>query len=204
MKLIVTDFDGTLTTSDSMFRIIVFHRGRWWLYANLLLLSPLILLMFLGVYSNQRTKEKLLYRCFGNICEEDFQKLCEEFAMTHHHILRQDLYQNLLEQKRQGKTVIVITASPEQWVKSLVPEFQIIGTKMEFSAKGFTGSFLTPNCYGQEKVNRLLQAYPDLTINRSHYHITAYGDSKGDKQMLEFADEATLINDVSSIQSLPL
>lgn len=191
--MFLTDFDGTLTTSDSMFRIIVFHRGRLWLFANLLLLSPYILLMFLGKYSNQRTKERLLYRCFGNISEHDFTILCQRFADTHRHILRHDLYAHLKEQQQRGETVVVVTASPEQWVQSLVPEFQVLGTKMEFSDQGFTGRFLTPNCYGPEKVARVKQHFPDLCRHRSAYHITAYGDSRGDRELLAFADEPHLI-----------
>lgn len=191
--MFLSDFDGTLTTSDSMFRIIVFHRGRLWLYANLMLLSPYILLMFLGKYSNQRTKERLLYRCFGNISEQDFATLCQRFADTHRHILRHDLYAHLREQQQHGHAVVVVTASPEQWVQSLVPEFQVLGTKMEFSDRGFTGRFLTPNCYGPEKVARVLQQFPDLAAHRSAYHITAYGDSRGDRELLAFADEPHLI-----------
>ena len=30
--------------------------------------------------------------------------------------------------------------------------------------------------------------------DRSRYHITAYGDSRGDKEMLAFADEGHLVN----------
>lgn len=36
------------------------------------------------------------------------------------------------------------------------------------------------------KVNRLKAIYP----NRQDYHLTAFGDSRGDKEMLAFADES--------------
>jgi phosphoserine phosphatase len=35
-------------------------------------------------------------------------------------------------------------------------------------------------------VNRILALYPD----RNTYHLTAYGDSRGDKELLAFADES--------------
>lgn len=192
-NIYVSDFDGTLTTADSMFRIIIYHRGRLWLYTTLMMMSPLIVLMFCGLYSNHRTKEILLHRCFGNISEADFLSLCQRFADTNRSILRTELYEHLKHQQQQGNHVIVITASPEQWVKCLVPEFEVLGTKLQFNDTGFTGRFLTPNCYGPEKVNRLLQAYPDIKANRSAYHITAYGDSKGDRELLAYADKATLL-----------
>ena len=144
--------------------------------------------MFMGRYSNQRTKERLLHNCFGQLTEEEFNAYCQRFADSHRHILRKDLYDKLMEAKKNGDEVVVVTASPENWVSRLVPEFKVLGTKMEFNPR-FTGRFLTPNCYGQEKVNRILQAYPELKTDRNIYHITAYGDSRGDKEMLAFADE---------------
>lgn len=66
----------------------------------------------------------------------------------------------------------------------------VIGTKVEVDSFGkLTGRFLTPNCYGQEKVCRLLEIEP----NREEYILVAYGDSKGDKEMFEFADNAILV-----------
>ena len=48
-----------------------------------------------------------------------------------------------------------------------------------------TGNFLSRNCYGEEKVRRLLELEP----NRNSYILYAYGDSKGDKELIEFADK---------------
>ena len=42
------------------------------------------------------------------------------------------------------------------------------------------------NCYGEEKVKRLLQLYPE----RTEYWLTAYGDSRGDTELLDFANES--------------
>ena len=187
-RFLFSDFDGTLTTRDSMMSIIIYQRGRLGLVLALLRILPWLILMFMGRYSNQRTKERLLHNCFGQLTEEEFNVFCQRFADSHRHILRKDLYDKLMEAKKNGDEVVVVSASPENWVSRLVPEFKVLGTKMEFNPR-FTGRFLTPNCYGQEKVNRILQAYPELKTDRNIYHITAYGDSRGDKEMLAFADE---------------
>ena len=63
---------------------------------------------------------------------------------------------------------------------------KVLGTQVEVSDGRLTGRFLSRNCYGQEKVNRILACYPD----RESYHLIAYGDSRGDEQLLAFADEA--------------
>lgn len=149
--------------------------------------------MFMGRYSNQRTKERLLHHCFGRMTEEEFNTFCQRFADCHRQILRKNLYDRLMEAKKNGNEVVVVTASPENWVSRLVPEFKVLGTKMEFSPC-FTGRFLTPNCYAQEKVNRILEAYPGLKTDRNRYRVTAFGDSRGDKEMLEFADERITIS----------
>ena len=87
-------------------------------------------------------------------------------------------------------TVIIVSASIENWV---VPfgEFLgvnvVVGTKVGINeCENLTGRFLTANCYGMEKVNRINQLYP----YRNTYHLVAYGDSRGDKELLSFADEA--------------
>ena len=183
-----SDFDGTLTTTDSMMSIIIYQRGKLGLALSLLRILPWLILMFMGRYSNQRTKERLLHNCFGKMTEEEFNDFCQSFADSHRHILRKSVYDRLMETKKNGDEVVVVTASPENWVSRLVPEFKVLGTKMEF-CPCFTGRFLTPNCYAQEKVNRILAAYPELKNDRKAFHVTAFGDSRGDKEMLAFADE---------------
>ena len=62
---------------------------------------------------------------------------------------------------------------------------------MEEDGNGnLTGRFLSKNCYGPEKVNRLLRVKPE----RDAYVLYAYGDSRGDKEMIEFADKGQYIN----------
>ena len=192
-NLFFSDFDGTLTTKDSMMSIIIYQRGRLGLVFALLRILPWLILMFMGRYSNQRTKERLLHHCFGRMTEEEFNTFCQRFADSHRHILRKDLYDRLMEAEKNGNEVVVVTASPENWVSRLVPEFKVLGTKMEFNPC-FTGRFLTPNCYAQEKVNRILEAYPELKTDRNRYRVTAFGDSRGDKEMLEFADERITVS----------
>jgi HAD superfamily phosphoserine phosphatase-like hydrolase len=88
--------------------------------------------------------------------------------------------------RSEGVEVLIVSASIDNWVQPFFPDVKVIGTQVEVRDGRLTGRFLTKNCYGQEKVNRLLELYPD----RREYHLIAYGDSKGDKEMLTFADES--------------
>jgi phosphoserine phosphatase len=55
---------------------------------------------------------------------------------------------------------------------------------MEYQDGKFTGRFATANCNGQEKVNRI-NSYLDL---KQYKPVFAYGNSSGDKPMLDMAD----------------
>lgn len=69
--------------------------------------------------------------------------------------------------------------------KSALPII-VLGTKVEVDAAGcLTGRFATPNCYGPEKVRRIEAVWP----HREQYDVSAFGDSRGDKEMLAYADQ---------------
>ena len=63
---------------------------------------------------------------------------------------------------------------------------ELIATKLEFKAGKLTGKFATNNCYGAEKSHRIKELF-DLEL---YDYIYAYGDSRGDKEMLALADES--------------
>lgn len=190
-KVFVFDFDGTLTFKDSMIGIIKWHKGTWGLLWALLRELPLLLRMvFIDKSENQHAKEVLLNYCFGAMYREDLSELCQKYADENGDIIDPDTYSIMLKAKAEGHIVEVITASPKIWVEKFIPKgIEVLGTELEYDDRGrFTGRFTTPNCYGQEKVNRLLAACPNIRLNRLDYHITAFGDSRGDQEMLDFAD----------------
>lgn len=192
-KITVFDFDGTLTLRDSMMAIIIFQRGRMGLLWALLREVHLLVLMFMGLYSNQKAKEHLLSYCFGGMNEDDFYSFCHDFASKHTDILNPGMVEKLNKAKAEGQEVCVITASPECWVSLFFDDVQVLGSKMEVTDGKITGRLSNRNCYGQEKVERLLAFFPDIKNNRKDYYITAYGDSKGDREMLAFADCGILV-----------
>lgn len=190
-RLVVSDFDGTLTVRDTMFDIVRYQRGRRGLALLMLRLLPWLVAMRLGLYSHHRAKERLLAACFLGMSREAFGTFTKEFAAARGEaLLRPDLLRSLRQAKADGAETVVVTASPEEWVRHFVPGLTVIGTRLEFTSDGFTGRFATPNCYGAEKVRRLTEAFPQLAADRAAWHITAYGDSRGDRELIAFADEA--------------
>jgi HAD superfamily hydrolase (TIGR01490 family) len=185
-QLFAFDFDGTLTTRDTLIAFIRYACGTPRFLLGFLLHAPLLVLMKLRLYSNGKAKQRLFSWFFRGMPIETFDALCQSFASTHRHLLRPETVCLLQQALSEGAEVLVVSASIDNWVQPFCPQVTVLGTQIEVINGHLTGRFLTNNCYGQEKVNRLLALYPD----RSTYHLIAYGDSRGDQQLLAFADEA--------------
>ena len=188
-KLFAFDFDGTLTTRDTLIEFIRYACGTVRFLLGFLLYSPLLVLMKLRLYSNGKAKQKVFAHFFKGMTIEAFDTLCQDFASTHRHLLRPEVVSQLEQALSEGAEVLIVSASIDNWVQPFFPKVKVLGTQIEVIDGRLTGRFLTPNCYGQEKVRRILTLHPD----RSAYHLTAYGDSRGDREMLAFADEAHMI-----------
>ena len=188
-KLFAFDFDGTLTTRDTLIEFIRYACGTARFLLGFLLYSPLLVLMKLRLYSNGKAKQKVFAHFFKGMTIEAFDTLCQDFASTHRHLLRLEVVSQLELALSEGAEVLIVSASIDNWVQPFFPKVKVLGTQIEVIDGRLTGRFLTPNCYGQEKVRRIITLHPD----RSAYHLTAYGDSRGDRKMLAFADEAHMI-----------
>ena len=196
-RVFAFDFDGTLTTRDTLIAFIHYACGTPRFLLGFLLHAPLLVLMKLRLYSNGKTKQRLFTWFFQGMSIETFDALCQSFALSHRHLLRPDTVRLLQQALSEGAEVLVVSASIDNWVQPffstfhLPPStFHVLCTQIEVIDGRLTGRFHTPNCYGQEKVRRILALHPD----RSTYHLTAYGDSRGDRELLAFADEAHLVS----------
>lgn len=187
------DFDGTLTCKDTFLEFIAFVFGRKKLYLSLALFSPILLLMKLGLYPNWKAKQLIYSWLFKGMDYDYFCNLGESFSEEIKKMKNEEGMNLLQRQKQAEADIYIITASVEEWVKpfcQLLNVKGVIGTKVEVDNNGFlTGRFLTKNCYGQEKVNRLIIVEPE----RNSYSLFACGDSKGDRELLKFADKSIKI-----------
>ena len=188
-QLFAFDFDGTLTTRDTLIAFIRYACGTPRFLLGFLLHAPLLVLMKLRLYSNGKAKQRLFSWFFRGMPIETFDALCQSFASTHRHLLRPETVRLLQQALSEGSEVLIVSASIDNWVQPFFPSVTVLGTQIEVIDGRLTGRFLTPNCYGQEKVRRILALHPV----RSSYRLTAYGDSRGDRELLAFADVAHLI-----------
>lgn len=185
------DFDGTLTYRDSLLPFAIFTRGRWQSTLLLCLEVPRLLGFLLKIVPRQIAKEGLLRRFFGGEHAETMRKWGQEFAYKGLPLLlRPQAMERFHWHKQQGHRCILVSASIDvyltPWAYSV--GFQnVLSSKLAISAeKAVTGRLEGNNCWGAEKVKCLEQ----LLGPKSGYILYAYGDSRGDQEMLQMADYA--------------
>ena len=182
------DFDGTITRCDSLIAFLRYVCGDMRTLAAFVLYSPLMVLMKLKLYSNGRMKERLFSHFFRGMNISDFNHICHSFATLHGDIMRPAAMNKIRQLLMQGDRVIIVSASIDNWVRPFFSETERetgLSVTVEVVDGILTGRFATPNCYGEEKVRRLEVLLPD----RKEITLTAYGDSRGDKEMFEYADK---------------
>lgn len=198
-KVYLFDFDGTLTSADTLLEFISYACGRRRFFIGFALFSPLLVLMKLHLYPNYRAKQRLFAWYFKGMSIDNFDLVCRRFAHHNQRLMRQKALDKLREIFHDNETLCVVSASIDNWVrpffdnisKASRSDFRVIGTEVKVDTDGvLTGRFRTHNCYGAEKVRRVLEAMPQLKSNRDDFWVVACGDSRGDKELLEFADEA--------------
>lgn len=191
-KIYCFDFDGTLTTSDTLLEFIKYAKGRGRFLMVFLMYSPLLVMMKLHLYPNWKAKQQIFAHLFAGMRIEKFDALCHDFAEESQHLLRPKGITLVHEALVAGAQVFIVSASIDNWVRPFfdirnLKGVQVLGTQIEVEDGKLTGRFKSNNCYGKEKVHRIAEVLK--SFERSEYEIEAFGDSRGDKEMLAFADK---------------
>ena len=180
------DFDGTITTHDTLLEFIRFSKGAFLFYLGFLLYSPWLVAYRLKIIPNQLAKEKILGFFFANTPLADFQSQCDRFAVEIlPTLLRPKALAEIARLQQAGFVVAVVSASPENWIAGWAAAngLLLIATRLDIKEQQLTGRIAGRNCHGKEKVNRIHETF-QLTDYKEIY---AYGDSSGDRPMLALA-----------------
>jgi HAD superfamily hydrolase (TIGR01490 family) len=185
------DFDGTLTRRETLLPFLLYTLGTAAVARRALALSPTLAGYGLGLINNGIAKERVFVRCFAGMEMKVLQQEGERFAaLVLPGLLRQEALHRLEWHKQQGHRCVVISASLELYVRPWAQKAgfdDVIATQLETLPDGrISGRLAGANCYGAEKVRRL-QALLGMTDG---YTLYAYGDSRGDKELLSRADYA--------------
>lgn len=188
--IVAFDFDGTITRKDTLLEFIKFAKGNIAFYTGFCFYMPILLAYKLGLYPNWKVKQKIFTYFFRGTSLVDFNKLCNDFFLERgRNLIYLSAVDKIRKHLEQHDKVMIISASIENWVEPFARYLgidYILCTQVETDLNGIlTGAFLTSNCYGAEKVKRLVTFFPD----RKSYYLIVYGDSKGDRELLAYADE---------------
>lgn len=182
-KIAFFDFDGTITTKDTLLEVIKYQKGKVDFYIGFLLNAPFLIGLKMKLVSNQAAKERMLGYFFKGMELKSFQLGCDEFidnALPA--MIRPGALEEIARLKVQGFEIVVVSASPVNWIKkwSDAVGLGLIASKLQTANGALTGYIDGVNNNAGEKAVRIKAEY-----NLSDYNeIYCYGDSSGDKAML--------------------
>jgi phosphatidylglycerophosphatase C len=185
-KLAIFDFDGTITSRDSMIEFVRFYRGRFYLFLSFVLQFPWLAGAKLGLVSRENAKKRFLSYHFKGESREHLHRKAAMFAQrVLPGILREKALDQIQFHRQHGHEVVVATASLDFWVEPWTRRMNLpcLCTQGKFENEKFTGEFLSANCSGEEKLRRIREAY----ALEGYDMIFGYGDTSEDKPFLRIA-----------------
>ncbi|CAN5299516.1 HAD-IB family hydrolase [soil metagenome] len=186
--LVAFDFDGTLTVKDSFIAFLQWRAGPIRFAFGLVRLIPACV----GYAFNRKRgviKAAAIREYLRGVTRTRLEADAKAFAeLAAPKLFRPDALATWRRWRAKGARPLIVTASPEiiiaPFARGLGAD-TLIGTELLFDdSDRVTGALLGPNCRGPEKVRRLKQMFGD------DVHLAAaYGDTEGDREMLQIADE---------------
>jgi HAD superfamily hydrolase (TIGR01490 family) len=190
LNLALFDFDGTITTKDTFTAFLgyVFKNSNA-LKLKFILLIPILVAVNLKVISVEKAKEITFTLLFKGWTKTYFDRTALEFsAIVLPDIIRPIALDRIKYHKSRGDKIVVVSASLDSWVKGwcFEQEIETICSILETKEGIITGKLRKGDCNGIEKVRRIREKY-----ELEEYDVVfAYGDSSGDKEMIDLADIA--------------
>jgi phosphoserine phosphatase len=173
--LIVVDFDKTLIPYDS-FRSYIFL----WLKKYPFYIGMLLVFRKIGLLSSIELKKSFLKKISKNI---DYQKINTLFSQKLVSDIRLDILQEVREKQTPGSCVLLLSASPDSYIK-------LVGNQLKFSTAGsdfVNGNF--QHLHSEGKIYFLKKQYPFTEFN----YLYAISDSASDIKLLEMFQNSRLI-----------
>jgi HAD superfamily hydrolase (TIGR01490 family) len=186
-RLALFDFDGTITTRDTMFAFVRHVRGPVRTALGLLWLSPMLVAHRLGFVGSERAKVLFLRHFLGGAGRDALAAHARTFVAQMEAWIRPGARARLEWHRAEGHDVVLVSASLDLWLAPWAEHhrLRLLCTEVRWDADAFTGALATPNCNGPAKADRVRGAI-DLD---AYEYVYGYGDSAGDVEMLALADE---------------
>jgi len=187
-RIVVFDFDGTITTKDTLALFLRYYAGtsKWLL--NVTLLMPVFVAYGLRIIDRNQVKAYVMRRFFKNAPVEHVETVARRFAKDVIPGLIRPAAQACLDQKKSNlESLYICSASIAPYLRAW-GEAQgitnILATELESENGYYTGELKGWNIWGKGKTRRIFAEFaPDSVIISE-----AYGDSRGDRELLLAAE----------------
>lgn len=177
---VVFDFDKTLTKKDTLTGFYREASARNMFYLKYPLLLTAAVLYKCGIISNDSLKKTGVQLYLKGFKKDEIEKIALNYSKK---IQLNEIYQKDFL-KYSPDRVIIISASFEEYLKPLFPEYKVIGSTLVYSKNKLTG--LSTNMYGAKKKEWLL----GQNINQVDVF---YTDSYSDQPVIDLSHRVYMV-----------
>lgn len=193
-EIFVFDFDGTITTRDTFALFLKYYAGtlRW--VMNIARLLPTFLAYKLGRIDRHAVKKAVVARFFEGESAEDIDRKASDFARDIIPSLirpaAQDRIDTLLSDPKCGPDSLYICSASigpylRAWARpNGIQLSHVMATELAVDGERITGKLQGYNVWGQNKVRRIFDQFAPQSVKI----LEAYGDTRGDREMLHAAE----------------
>jgi phosphatidylglycerophosphatase C len=187
-NLYLFDFDGTLTTKDTLFDFLKFSFPKTYT-VNFVLFIPLFVVSKLKIIDPGKIKEMFISTFLKGLHEVEINQLAQNYFKENYPKLIHPKADEYIKQISNYNDKYIVSASLDIWIKPFADYYGmgLISTKAKFDDKGiYTGKFASKNCNNIEKKYRI-----EKEIDLSFYdEVISFGDTKGDEAMFSISTQS--------------
>lgn len=180
------DFDVTITTRDTFVPFLYRAFGQNKVRKAFLRLAPVAAKVALGLSTRDVFKAKLIHELFPGESLERLRTVGQEHALDILKWVRPAALQRIAWHKQRNDRLVMVSASLDIYLEPVATALgfdDLLCTRPSLRHDIFDGGMNGKNCRGAEKVARLQNLLGNLSLVDTY----AYGDSAGDKEMLQIA-----------------
>lgn len=190
----IFDFDGTLIKEDSMLLFFRrYYKYSWGITAISLALVRETLKFFVKINSQKQYKEKFLNLLIGSIKNKGLEEIIPDFSQYLLNKISKDALREINRLKEKGYETILLSASPDFYlreIKEVLGFSKLICTQTTFKDDKII--IAGENCYGKNKIIRLLEQYPKDSIDWQNSY--CFTDNLSDSGLLSLFGNPFAVN----------
>lgn len=182
------DFDKTITFRDTLLPFLYSLKTPAQRIKSSIKLIPTFVAYQCKLLDNHAAKEQLLHTFLKNMEANAVKEAAAKFSIeTLPTFVKEEALKRIRWHQSQNHTCVLVSAGLEIYLTPWARKMRfdaVLATKLHVENNKISGKIEGQNCFGPEKVNRLLaHAGP-----KKEFILYAYGDSRGDKELLALAD----------------